>query len=112
MKKNKTVAEVQQATPLYTPEAREKRCIDLAMNLVEQRLLDGTATAQEVCYFLKLGSPQEKLNQEIKESQRDLMNAKTHSIHQMDQIEKLYSEAVGALHLYSSSFKNEELAND
>ena len=42
--------------PAITPEGREKQLISLAMDLAEQRLLDGTASAQEVTHFLKLGS--------------------------------------------------------
>ena len=33
--------------PALTPEARENRAIALAMDLVEQRLMDGTARSEE-----------------------------------------------------------------
>ena len=42
--------------PALTPEARENQMIALAVDLVEQRLLDGTASSQETTHFLKLGS--------------------------------------------------------
>ena len=39
-----------------TPEARENQLIDLAVSLVEKRLLEGTASSQEVTTILKLGT--------------------------------------------------------
>ena len=44
-----------------TPEARESQLVSMAYDLVEQRLLNGTATSQETTYFLKLGSSNAKL---------------------------------------------------
>ena len=38
--------------PALTPEARENQMIALAVDLVEQRLLDGTASSQETTHFL------------------------------------------------------------
>ena len=36
-----------------TPEGRENQLIDLAVSLVEKRLLEGTASSQEVTTILK-----------------------------------------------------------
>ena len=36
--------------PALTPEARENQLISLAVDLVEQRLLDGTASSQETTH--------------------------------------------------------------
>ena len=47
--------------PALTPEARENQLISLAIDLVEQRLIDGTASAQETTHFLKLASRKAKL---------------------------------------------------
>ena len=38
--------------PALTPEARENQMIALAVDLVEQRLLDGTASSQQTTHFL------------------------------------------------------------
>ena len=40
--------------PALSPETRENQLISLAYDLVEERLLNGTATSQETTYFLKL----------------------------------------------------------
>ena len=50
--------------PALTPEARENQLISMAYDLVEQRLLDGTATSQETTHFLKLGSTKARLEME------------------------------------------------
>ena len=42
--------------PAISPEARENQLIALAVDLVEQRLLTGTASSHETTHFLKLGS--------------------------------------------------------
>ena len=47
--------------PALTPEARENQLISLAVDLVEQRLIDGTASSQETTHFLKLGSMKNRL---------------------------------------------------
>ena len=58
--------------PALTPEARENQLISLAVDLVEKRLIEGTASSQETTHFLKLGSTKskyelEKLKAEYKE---------------------------------------------
>ena len=42
--------------PALHPENREMQLTALAYDAAEQRLRDGTASAQEIVYFLKLGS--------------------------------------------------------
>ncbi len=50
--------------PAKTPEGREQQLIDAAVTLAEQQLLDGTASAQVITHYLKLGSTRERLEQE------------------------------------------------
>ena len=47
-----------------TPEGRENQLIDLAVSLVEKRLLEGTASSQEVTTILKLGTTRARLENE------------------------------------------------
>ena len=44
------------------------------MDLAEQRLRDGTASSQEVTYWLRLGSRKEKLEQEMLEAESSVEN--------------------------------------
>ena len=92
-----------------TPEGRENQLIALAMDLVERRLREGTASSQETTHFLKLASMRErerleesKLNEEI-----TLLKAKTESIEAQKKTEELYAEVISALKEYNG-FKNEE----
>ncbi|MEG1514774.1 MAG: hypothetical protein RSD95_07825 [Clostridia bacterium] len=86
--------------PALTPEAKENQMISLSMDLVEQRLRDGTATSQETTHFLKLATLKAKLEVEILEKQKELITAKTESIRSAAKVEELYSEAISALRRY------------
>lgn len=94
--------------PALTPEARENQLIALAMNLAEQRLRDGSATAQELTHFLKLGTQKEKLEKEILEKQSTLLDAKTDSIKSSKKNEELYKEAIEAMKTYSGYNSGDE----
>ena len=87
--------------PATTPEGRENQMIALAMDLVEKRLLEGTATSQETTHFLKLGSTKEKLEKDILEKQKELITAKTEAIQSGKRIEELYTNALEAMRTYS-----------
>lgn len=87
--------------PALTPEAREQQMISLAYDLVEQRLLDGTATSQETTHFLKLGTAKAKAEQEILELQKELIAAKTSQIRSAELTEKLVADAIQAFGIYS-----------
>ena len=50
--------------PGTTPEARENQLITLAYDDAERQIRDGTAAAQVITHFLKLGSSREKIEQE------------------------------------------------
>lgn len=89
--------------PALTPEARENQMIALAMDLVEERLRNGTASSAETVHFLKLASSKEKLEQEILEEQKKLLEAKTENLKSAAKAEGLYAEALDAFRSYSSS---------
>ena len=62
--------------PASTLEGREDQLIAAAMNLVERRIYDGTASAQETVHFLKLGSVRNKLEEEKIRQDRILQEAR------------------------------------
>lgn len=98
--------------PATTPEARETRCISLAYDLVEQRLIDGTASAQETTHFLKLATERSRLELESIREENRLRRAKTRSIESGEKIEKLYEEAIRSMRIYSGNGAPEDYAND
>lgn len=87
--------------PALTPEARENQMISLAMDLVEQRLIDGTASSQETTHFLKLATAKYKLEKEILVEQKALTAAKTKAIGSMEEQKAIYEEALKAMRRYS-----------
>lgn len=97
----KSSQEVKKSRKALDPEARENQLINLAINLAEQQLRDGTASSQVITHYLKLGSTKEKIEKEILEKQKDLIEAKTQSLQSNQRIEELYSNALDAMRSYS-----------
>ena len=89
--------------PALTPEARENQMISLAIDLVEKRLLDGSASSQETTHFLKLATTKAKLEKEILEKQKELLAAKTESIKSAKRVEELFSQALEAMQNYQGN---------
>ena len=94
--------------PALTPEARENQMISLAIDLVEKRLLDGSASSQETTHFLKLATTKAKLEKEILEKQKELLAAKTESIKSAKRVEELYSKALKAMQNYQGNGNPDE----
>ena len=97
----KVVNSTKKIRPALTPEARENQLISLAYDLVEQRMLDGTASSQETTHFLKMGTAKAKLEREILEKQKELITAKTESLQSAKRIESLYEDAIRAMREYN-----------
>ena len=91
----------QQMRPALTPEARENQLISLAIDLVEQRLLDGTASSQETTHFLKLATNKAKLERERFELENELIRAKTQALKDQADMKVLYADAIAAMRRYS-----------
>lgn len=86
--------------PALTPEGREQQLIALAVDRVEQRLLDGTATSQEIIHFLRLGSTREQLEMEKLKKENLLLKAKTEAIEAEKQNAELVAAAIAAMKSY------------
>lgn len=84
-----------------TPEAQENRLIGKAIGLAERQLEDGTASAQVITHFLKLGSTREKLEQELVEQNIELQRAKRENMASAARVEELYSAAITAMRAYA-----------
>ena len=97
--------------PALTPEARENQLIALAIDLVEQRLIDGTASSQETTHFLKLASSKAKLEKERLQLENELTKAKTKSIQQNDRLEALYIDAIDAMRRYGGHGDSDDQKN-
>lgn len=109
MKKAKPAnVEPRKIRPALTPEARENQMIALAVDLVEQRLLDGTASSQETTHFLKLGSMKNRLEMEKLQEENRLLKARTEALQSAKRVEELYSEAIKAMRRYSGQGSDDD----
>lgn len=98
--------------PALTPEARENQMISLAMDLVEERLRNGTASSQETTHFLKLGSSKNKLEVEKLKQETELLKAKQDSLESTARIEQLYNDAMSAMRTYSGNTDKKDISDD
>lgn len=94
--------------PALSPEARENQLIAAAVDLVEKRLHNGTASSQETVHFLKLATTKARLEKEILEKQKDLIVAKTEALESQRRSEELFAEAIKAFKSYSGQGDSDE----
>ena len=93
----------QRRPPARTPEARENQMISLAIDLAEKQLQKGTASSQVITHYLKLGSTKERIEKEILEKQKELIEAKTKTLNSNNEAKELYNQALVAFRKYSGA---------
>ena len=94
--------------PAFTPEARENQMISLAVDLAEKQLKEGTASAQVITHYLKLGATTARLEKEKLERENELLKAKTKALESAEKVEELYVNAIDAMRKYSGYGGDEE----
>jgi hypothetical protein len=83
-----------------TPEGRENQLISKAEKLAEKQLEDGTASAQVITHYLKLGSTREQLEQARLAGEVELQKAKIEAMASHQRMEELYAEAIKSMRAY------------
>lgn len=73
----------------------------MAMDLAEEQILSGRASAQVITHFLKLGTAREKLEQERLRQENLLMEAKIKNLESQEDVKVLYADALKAMRSYS-----------
>lgn len=84
-----------------TPEARERQLIALAFDVAEKQMLEGTASAQVITHYLKMGTPRERLERKKLEEENALLRAKVEGMASAARVEELYEGAIRAMRAYS-----------
>ena len=107
MAKSKTTEPTTKRRPALTPEARDKQLIALAVDLAEKQLIEGTASAQVISHFLKLGSSKETLEKEKLEEENKLLRARTKALESGDEKKQLYKDAINAMLRYAGVDRDE-----
>lgn len=98
--------------PATTIEARENQLINLAVELAEKQLREGTASSQVITHYLKLGCAKERMEKEKLENEITLLKAKTEALQSAKHIEELYENAIQAMQIYGGQKTSEEEYDD
>lgn len=97
--KNKEKLE-RRSPPARNPENRENQLIDLAYELAERRLIEGTATSQEIVHFLRLGTAKSQLEKKKLETETKLLESKKEAIDSSKRSDEAYERALSAFRIY------------
>jgi hypothetical protein len=98
--------------PAFTDDGRENQVVSLAIDLAERQLIEGTASAQVITYYLKTGSRREKLERQKLEAENELLKAKVESMAGAKRVEELYDEAIKAMRQYSGQQVDDDPNSD
>ena len=88
-------------THAMDPEERENQMILLAMNEVEDRIRNHTATSQELTHFLKLGTARERLERKKLETETELLAAKADLARSQKRYDELVENALASMKRYN-----------
>ena len=94
--------------PVLTLEGRENQLIAASYDLAEKRILEGTASSQELTYFLKAGSSKTRLELEKLRKENELLRAKTEALEAQISNEALMAEALKAFRSYRGDDEGED----
>jgi hypothetical protein len=94
--------------PSLTPQGKENYLISLAIDQVEEQLLNRTASSQVVTHFLKLATEKEALEREKLKNENELLLAKVKALESQERTEAMYQEALKAMSLYNGQVYYDE----
>lgn len=89
-----------QLRPAVSQEARVAQLVSLAYDRVEQRLLDGTASGQEITALIKLGSEKTKLEQEKLKHETEVLKSKKEVLDAAKRTDEMYEKAMAVMRSY------------
>ncbi len=95
-----------------TPEERENRLIALAMDRVEERMENRTATAQEYIQFIRMASSKARAEAAKVELELELVKAKTENLRAQRESDEKFSKAIEAFKRYSGASSEDDEDED
>lgn len=98
--------------PATTLEGRNDQLTNAAFSLVERRLHDGTASAQETVHFLKMGATNYRLQEEKLKMESLALQARIAEAAARNSGEELMKEALAAFRGYSGQEAIQEDSHD
>lgn len=87
--------------PATTIEGRNNQMIAAAFDLVERRLHEGSASAQETVHFLRLGAAEQRLKEEKLRHESLLLETRMKEMESRTSGEELLAKALAAFRGYS-----------
>jgi predicted ATP-dependent protease len=87
--------------PARTVGAREQQLINKATRLAEKQLDEGSASAQVIVHYLRLGTTLAEIEREKLIRENDLLRAKTEALQSTKKLEDLYLSALSAMRTYN-----------
>lgn len=97
-------------SPALSDRAKYIQITNDALNLLGERIRNGTATSQELVKGVSLASEYEKyeLERETMIKQQALLDAKVEDLKAQKQSAELYQQAIKAIHIYSGEDSRDE----
>lgn len=99
-KNNKDDESLPQSRPAISIEARQARMENLALDLIEKRLRDGSASSQETTLYAKSASTRGKIEELRLHHEIELMRAKKTQLESQEELQKMFTDAIGAINNY------------
>lgn len=87
--------------PAPTIEGRNDQLIAAAFDLVERRLHDGSASAQETVHFLRMGTVNQRLQEEKVRRENLVLEARVEELKSRNSGEEMMAKALAAFRGYS-----------
>lgn len=85
------------APPAVSRKGRQSRMENLALDLIERKLIDGTASSQETVLFARSASTRGDLEEARLKAEVALLDAKKHYMESQEELQKMFKEAIEAM---------------
>lgn len=95
-------------SPSMSAEAQEKKLVNAAYRLAEERILDGTASSQIISHFLAMGSPKHAEEVGLLRARRSHIEAQTKAIASGERDAEMFEDAINAMRRYQGGQDFEE----
>lgn len=106
------MSESKKSIPIRTPEAKENLLINLAVELAEKKLRDGTASSQIIALLLNLATSKTQLELEKLKSDLRVADAKIKMMSDQETSKDLYENAIKAFKSYSGAMEDEKYEDE
>lgn len=86
--------------PPTSPEAQQARIENLALALIEERMLDKTASSQETTLFARSATRRGRIEELRLEHEIELLKAKKTQIESQEELQNMFRDAIQAMGNY------------